>query len=129
MPLPSFLERLFGRAEASKDAAKNRLKLVLMHDRAAIPPAILEQIRAEMLTVLSRYVEFDQQALEFNLERSEGTVALLANVPILRVRPEIEAAQKAAEAEGASAEGTSEGSTEAPPAQGEPSAEPALAST
>ena len=106
MPLPSFLERLFGRAEASKDTAKNRLKLVLMHDRAAIPSAVLEQIRAEMLTVLSKYVEIDQEALEFNLERSEGTVALLANVPILRVRPEIErASTEAAEDKPAPAEG------------------------
>ena len=86
MPLPAFLEKLFGRAEASKDAAKNRLKLVLMHDRAAIPAAVLEQMRSELLAVLSKYVEIDQQSLEVNLERSEGTIALLANVPILRVR-------------------------------------------
>ncbi|MBU6429856.1 MAG: cell division topological specificity factor MinE [Cyanobacteria bacterium REEB65] len=88
MPLPAFLERLFSRTDASKDAAKNRLKLVLMHDRAAIPAAVLEQMRAELLAVLSKYVEIDQEALEVNLERSEGTIALLANVPILRVRPE-----------------------------------------
>ena len=89
MPLPSFLEKLFGRPEASKDTAKNRLRLVLMHDRAAIPAAVLEQMRTELLTVLSKYVEIDQQALEVNLERSEGTVALLANVPILRVRTDV----------------------------------------
>ena len=115
MSLPSFLEKLFGRTEASKDTAKNRLKLVLMHDRAAIPSAVLEQIRTEMLTVLSKYVEIDQQALEFNLERSEGTVALLANVPILRLRSEVEAGLAPS------------GDDKPTPAEGQEAEEPALA--
>lgn len=86
MSVIAFLEKLFGRTETSKDTAKSRLKLVLMHDRAAIPAAMLEQMRSELLAVLSKYVEIDQAALEMNLERSEGSIALLANIPILGVR-------------------------------------------
>ena len=95
MSVIAFLERLFIRNETSKDTAKSRLKLVLMHDRAAIPAPMLEQMRSELLAVLSKYVEIDQNALEMNLERSEGSIALLANIPILRVR----AAEAGAEAE------------------------------
>jgi cell division topological specificity factor len=86
MSVIAFLDRLFGRTESSRDTAKSRLKLVLMHDRAAIPATMLEQMRAEVMAVLSKYVEIDQSALEMNLERSEGSIALLASIPILRVR-------------------------------------------
>ncbi len=89
MALPTFLDKLFGRQnDSARSAAKDRLKLVLMHDRADIPAPMMEQMRAELLQVLSKYVEIDQSLLEVSLERSEGTVALLANIPIRRVRPE-----------------------------------------
>ena len=87
MPL-NFLDRLFGRSEKSaKSVAKDRLRLVLMHDRADIPAPMLEQMRLEIMTVLSKYVEIDEKALEVNLERSDddNTVALVASIPIRRV--------------------------------------------
>lgn len=68
--------------------AKNRLKLVLMHDRTQLSPALLEEMRDEMVRVISKYVEIDQSALELNLESDESnTVALVANIPVLRARP------------------------------------------
>ena len=76
-----FLDRFLSRGEASRETARNRLKLVLLQDRSVIPAAVLEQIRLEVLAVLQRYVEIDQRALELNFERSEGSVALLASVP------------------------------------------------
>lgn len=99
MSVIAFLEKLFSRTDSSKDTAKSRLKLVLMHDRAAIPAPLLERIRAELLEVLSKYVEIDQSALEMNLERSEGSVALLANIPIVRVRPSAERPLETADSE------------------------------
>lgn len=87
MTFSSFFDRLFGRPEASRETARDRLKLVLMHDRADIPAPMMDQMRQEILAVLSKYVEIDQAALEVSLERSEGSVALLANIPIRRVRP------------------------------------------
>ena len=94
MALPAFLDKLFGRSDNSaRSQAKDRLKLVLMHDRADIPAPMMDQMRAELMAVLSKYVEIDQGALEVSLERSEGTVALLANIPIRRARPEGEPAE------------------------------------
>lgn len=96
MALPTFFDKLFGRQDHSaRTAAKDRLRLVLMHDRADIPAPMMEQMRAELMSVLSKYVEIDQSALEVSLERSEGTVALLANIPIRRVRPESEPTEAA----------------------------------
>lgn len=86
MALPGFLERILGKQDTSRTAAKDRLRLVLMHDRADIPAPMMEQMRTELLQVLSKYVEIDQSALEVSFERSEGTVALLANIPIRRVK-------------------------------------------
>ncbi len=82
----SFLERLLGKKGSSQSIAKDRLKLVLMHDRADLPAAVLDQMRAEMLEVLRKYVEIDESELNVELEREDNTVALVANIPIRRVR-------------------------------------------
>ncbi len=68
----------------SKDDAKNRLKLVLMHDRSQLSPGQMEQMREEMLDVISRYVEIDREALDLCLEAETNTIALVANIPVLR---------------------------------------------
>jgi cell division topological specificity factor len=82
----TFLERLFGRQEKSaKSVAKDRLRFVLMHDRADIPAPMMEEMRKEILQVLSKYVDIDENSLDVSLERAEGTVALIANIPIRRV--------------------------------------------
>jgi len=86
---PSFLEKLLGRSDNSaKSVAKDRLRLVLMHDRADIPAPMMEEMRRELLIVLSKYVEIDEAALEVSLDRADDTVALMANIPIRRVRTE-----------------------------------------
>lgn len=89
MPL-SFLERLFGKSEKSKAIAKDRLRLVLLHDRADIPAPMMEAMRKEILAVLSKYVEIDEKALDVSLERADDdkTVALVANIPIRRIHAE-----------------------------------------
>lgn len=66
--------------------ACNRLKLVLMHDRTRLSPGLLEQMRDELVEVISKYVEIDRDALDLNLETESDTIALVANIPILRAR-------------------------------------------
>ena len=53
-------------ADESKNVARNRLKLVLMQDRTNLTPKILEQMRGELIDLLSRYVELDKELLELN---------------------------------------------------------------
>lgn len=68
----------------SKDEACNRLKLVLMHDRSQLSPAQMQQMRDELVEVISKYVEIDRDALDLCLEAESNTIALVANIPILR---------------------------------------------
>lgn len=78
----------------SKDDAKNRLKLVLMHDRSQLTPEQMEQMRNEMVEVISRYVEIDREALDLCLEAETNTIALVANIPIMRGNKEKEQEQE-----------------------------------
>ncbi|MBB6049917.1 cell division topological specificity factor MinE [Armatimonas rosea] len=83
----TLLERIFGKSEdKSKSVAKDRLKLVLMHDRADIPAPMMEQMRQEIIAVIAKYVEINEADLKVDLERADTTVALVANIPIRRVR-------------------------------------------
>ena len=81
--------------ENSKDTACNRLKLVLMQDRAKMEPALMEKMREEMIEVISKYVEIDKEALDLNLEAEGESFALMLNIPVLRAktREEVEAAE------------------------------------
>ena len=83
--------------EASKAVATNRLKLVLMQDRTNLTPKILEQMRSELIDLLSRYVELDKELLELNFEQEGDQVALMLSIPVIRAKDEeeIEAAIKA----------------------------------
>jgi cell division topological specificity factor len=94
MGLATLFDRILGRqtADASKNAAKDRLRLVLMHDRSDIPATMMEAIRAEMIQALSKYVEIDTEALDVQLEREQGAIGLVLNIPIRRVKTEAEAA-------------------------------------
>ena len=76
--------------EASKSVATNRLKLVLMQDRTNLTPKILEQMRSELIDLLSRYVELDKELLELNFEQEGDQVALMLSIPVIRAKDEEE---------------------------------------
>jgi len=89
MLLSTFLDKLFGRSNnTARNVAKDRLRLVLMHDRSDIPAPMMDAMRRELLAVLSKYVEIDENQLDVSLERVDDSVALIANIPIRRIRPE-----------------------------------------
>jgi cell division topological specificity factor len=85
-----FLEKLFsGSSERnSRQDVKNRLKLVLAHDRAAIAPDMLQAMRREILEVVSRYVELDADEMELSLDSTDRMTVLVANLPIRKVNPQ-----------------------------------------
>ena len=73
-------------AESSKDTATNRLKLVLMQDRSNLDGATMQKMREQLITVISKYVEIDQEALDLNLEADGDEIALMLNIPVIRAR-------------------------------------------
>lgn len=122
MGLSTLIDRILGRsAETSKNAAKDRLRLVLMHDRSDIPATMMEAIRAEMIHALSKYVEIDTEALEVQLERDAGAIGLVLNIPIRRVKTEAEASEALAAMHAVSL-GQAVPETKPEPAKAEPKA-------
>lgn len=87
MTLLDFLDRLLGKEKPSASVARERLQLVLAHDRSDLNPELLEQMRREILEVVQRYVEIDIEACDVSLETEDRVTALLANLPIRRARP------------------------------------------
>jgi cell division topological specificity factor len=81
-----FITRFFKREEASKTLAKERLRLVLMSDRVSLAPDIFDEMKGEMLAVIRRYLEIDERALDMHFENLERQFALLASIPVLKVR-------------------------------------------
>ena len=78
--------------EASKNKAKERLQLVLMQDRASVSPDFFEMMKKEIIEVIKKYIEIDEEALEVELTRGlEGQEgmgpALIANIPIKNIKP------------------------------------------
>lgn len=82
-----FLSRIFGKdTTSSGSVAKERLRLVLVHDRASVSPELLHVLKAELIQVISKYMEIDEKSLEVNLDNNENQVALVANIPIRKMK-------------------------------------------
>jgi len=81
-----FLTKFFRKDESSRSMAKERLRLVLMSDRVALAPETFDAMKGEMLSVLQRYLEIDEQGLDVHFENAERRFMLLANIPVNQVK-------------------------------------------
>ena len=101
MTLRDILNKLLRRQEASANTARERLQLVLAHDRTDLSPDLLDQMRREILEVVAKYVEIDIDEGAVSLETEDRMTALVANLPIKR---DISGAIKTKETSGQDAE-------------------------
>ena len=85
---------LFSRNKTkSSSVAKDRLKLVLIYDRAGTSSnnAMIEMMKRDILKVIQEYIEIDEEDFELDIKNSniggEGTTSeIVANIPIKRVK-------------------------------------------
>lgn len=83
----NLFSRLMGREDppTSKSIAKERLRLVLVHDRSSISPQLLESLKEDMLRVISGYMEIDRRETQVTLKSDEKSATLIANIPVLKI--------------------------------------------
>ena len=84
--------KFLGKKQDSKDVAKDRLKLVLIHDRANVSPEFLETIKDEIMKVLEKYMDVADSGLDIQITTTESAdgksqvPALTANIPIKKMK-------------------------------------------
>jgi cell division topological specificity factor len=79
------LNRIFGAQPQSKNDAKQRLKILLIHDQVDLTPAQLDAMQDEITAVIQKYVEIDRENSLVRLERGDDHIALISSVPVRRV--------------------------------------------
>jgi cell division topological specificity factor len=80
-----FFDRLLGRKN-SADSAKERLQLVLIHDRTDLTPAELDSLRDDLIATISRHVEIDAKAMQIGVEHDGRSQRLVADIPLKAAR-------------------------------------------
>lgn len=84
--------KFFQGNRGSKEVAKERLKLVLIHDRANFSPQFLDMVKGEIIKVIQNYMDIDENALDIQLTKTKSesgnrvVPALVANIPIKNVK-------------------------------------------
>ena len=83
----NIFQRLFGRGEPkSRDLAKDRLQLVLVQDRVKLSPDKMDKLKDELIQVISKYVEIEQDGIEISLSGNGRHSRLTADIPIVGSR-------------------------------------------
>lgn len=83
--LLEWFRKTFG-TPSSSSVAKERLRLVLLSDHLALAPDVVDELRRDLLDVISRYVEVDEAHSDVSFEHKEAGIAMLANIPILSLK-------------------------------------------
>ena len=76
----NFLNRLTGKTSA-KDA-KERLQLVLIHDRTDLSPASLEALKNDLIEAISKYIDIDPSSVSIEVEHEGRAQRLIADIPL-----------------------------------------------
>jgi cell division topological specificity factor len=84
--MTSLLDRLTGHKPKSADQAKERLKLVLIHDRTDLTADELANLQDELLQVISRYVEIDPETVHISMAQEGREQRLVADIPVKSAR-------------------------------------------
>ena len=78
----TFIDRILGRDKSSAKQAKERLKLVLIHDRTDLNPGTLDNLKDELIDVISRHVDIDPAAVRIEMTQDGRQQRLIADIPL-----------------------------------------------
>ena len=79
------INNFFGsKGTKSKDEAKQRLKILLVHDQLDLSPTQIDQMKDEIIAVISKYADINHDKVEFRLNREQGSVNIESSVPVIR---------------------------------------------
>jgi cell division topological specificity factor len=73
-------------SKRSAESAKERLQLVLIHDRTDLTPTELSSLKDEILEVISRHVDIDSNAVQIAVEHDGRQQRLVADIPLRSLR-------------------------------------------
>lgn len=80
--MKGFFERLLGKDNRSANRAKERLQVVLIHDRTDLSPGVLEDLKDEIIDVISRHVTVDPSAVRLEMSHEGREQRLIADIPL-----------------------------------------------
>lgn len=84
--MKEMFDRILGRDRRSANAAKERLQLVLIHDRTDLAPGLIESLRDELIAVISRHVDIDPSAVRLEMASEGREQRLVADIPLKSAR-------------------------------------------
>jgi len=79
-------DRLLSSQTTSANQAKERLQFVLIHDRSDLSPGKLEDLKDEIIQVISKYVDIDQKQVDITLTQDRSNQRLVADIPLASPR-------------------------------------------
>ncbi len=83
----NLFNRLLGRSESrSGTVAKKRLQLVLVQDRVDLSPGRMDQLKDDLIQVISKYVEIDKEGIDIALTNTKRQSRLTAHIPVIGAR-------------------------------------------
>lgn len=80
--MDNFMDRLSGNRNSAR-TAKDRLKLVLIHDRTNLSPKVVDEMKDEIVDVISKYIEIDPKLVQISISHDGREQRLVADIPLV----------------------------------------------
>jgi cell division topological specificity factor len=80
--MTDFIDRLLGRNRKSANQARERLHLVLIHDRTNLTNSALDDLKDELIEVISRHIDIDPSSVNIEMNKDGRQQRLIADIPI-----------------------------------------------
>ena len=79
------IRKFFGYDSQSKDEAKKRLKLLLIHDQLDLSTNQMEDMKREIVDVVRRYLVIEEEDADFRIDHLDERIALVTSLPVTQV--------------------------------------------